>query len=137
MNEFQFQATIKNARKKRALKEETSNTSAYEKEENKKVKDILNLIMAHSFLKAEDIPDTFTLIYESVHNDVENGGIYLRLTNFLKYFIKQWLVLRPPTEWSLSDIIRMTNNGSESTNRTICSFFGDHPVPRDFVRKST
>lgn len=75
------------------------------------------------YLPAEIIPQAL----EDIVKNIDDDDVFEKLERFIDYFIKQWLQARPPTESSLFNAGRKTNNPIESFNKLLNAFFGKHP----------
>lgn len=73
-------------------------------------KEIIRVCMALSFLPSEEVLPVFTILEEISRN---NHYIYQLLFQFFTYFRAEWLVLIPPTIWSVHERQIRTNNDLE------------------------
>lgn len=95
------------------------------------VKHTLNLIFALPLVEADDIE----VVYLELKEQFLIGAKTTRMDKYFEYFEDEWLVNCPPSEWSVFDATRRTNNAAESRNRTINADFGKHPHAWAFTSK--
>ncbi|KAH0552436.1 hypothetical protein KQX54_010015 [Cotesia glomerata] len=112
-------AITKNAQRLGAIQRSSKTKPATTTSIDLEIEEILRQLMALAFLPGKDIPNALITILERI----KNFEVFQKMKIFSNYYIKQWIKMRKPEEWSQFTNIRRTNNATELWNRDLnCAF---------------